>query len=86
MLSHEIAHITQLHLYRTIESTQRMTIPIALGMLAIALAGGGSGDAISGALMGGQAMAQQMQINFTRANEYEADRIGIRTLALAGDK
>jgi len=84
VLAHEVAHITQLHLYRTIESTQRMTIPIALGMLAIALAGGGSGEAISGAVMSGQAMAQQMQINFTRANETEADRIGIRTLSSAG--
>lgn len=83
VLAHEVAHITQLHLYRTIESTQQMSIPIALGMLAIALAGGGSGEAITGALMSGQAMAQQMQINFTRANEMEADRVGIRTLAMA---
>ena len=84
VLAHEVAHITQLHLYRAFESSQRMTIPIALAMLGLILAGGGSGDAISGALMGGQAMAQQMQINFTRANEYEADRIGISTLSLAG--
>jgi predicted Zn-dependent protease len=53
-------------------------------MLAIALAGGGSGDAIAGAMMSGQAMAQQAYINFTRANETEADRIGITTLSLAG--
>lgn len=84
VVAHEIAHITQLHIYRTIQNTQSMTIPIALGMLAIALAGGGSGDAIAGALMGGQAMATQMYINFTRANESEADRLGITTLSLAG--
>jgi predicted Zn-dependent protease len=84
VLAHEIAHITQLHVYRTLQNAQSMTIPIVLGMLAIALAGGGSGDAITGALMGGQAMAQQMYINFTRANESEADRIGITTLSLAG--
>lgn len=84
VLAHEVAHITQLHLYRAFESSQRMTIPIALAMLGLVLAGGGSGDAITGALMGGQAMSQQMQINFTRANEYEADRIGISTLSLAG--
>lgn len=84
VLAHEVAHITQLHLYRTLENSQRMTIPIALGMLAIALAGGGSGEAITGALASGQAMAQQMMINFTRANEIEADRVGITTLSLAG--
>jgi predicted Zn-dependent protease len=84
VLAHEVAHITQLHLYRTLQSTQRMTIPIALAMLGLILAGGGGGEAVQGALMGGTAMAQQMQINFTRGNEYEADRIGITTLHKAG--
>ena len=84
VLAHEVAHITQLHLYRALESSQRMTIPIALAMLGLVLAGGGSGEAVQGALLGGTAMSQQMQINFTRHNEYEADRIGITTLSLAG--
>lgn len=84
VLAHEIAHVTQLHIYRTLQNTQNMSIPIALGMLALVLAGGGSGEAITGALMGGTAMQQQMYINFTRANETEADRLGIVTLAQAG--
>lgn len=84
VLAHEIAHVTQLHIFRTLENAQSMTIPIALGMLALILAGGGSGDAISGALAGGAAMQQQMFINFTRANEAEADRLGILTLSRAG--
>lgn len=84
VLAHEVAHITQLHMYRAYENSQRMTIPIALAMLGLILAGGGSGDAVQGALIGGSALSQQMQINFTRANEYEADRIGITTLSLAG--
>lgn len=84
VLAHEIAHITQLHLYRALENQQAMTIPIALAMLGLVLAGGGSGEAIQGALIGGQAAAQQAQIFFTRQNEYEADRIGIATLARAG--
>jgi predicted Zn-dependent protease len=84
VLAHEIAHITQQHLYRALENQQAMTIPIALAMLAVVLAGGGSGEAIQGALMGGQAAAQQAAIYFTRQNEYEADRIGISTLSRAG--
>ena len=84
VLAHEIAHITQLHLYRTLQNTQNMTIPIALGMLAIMVAGGGSGQAITGALVAGQGMSTQAYINFTRANEYEADRIGMTTLSLVG--
>ena len=84
VLAHEVAHITQLHLYRAFENSQRMSIPIALAMLGLVLAGGGSGDAVTGALMSGSALSQQMQINFTRHNEYEADRIGMTTLSLAG--
>lgn len=84
VLAHEIAHITQLHLYRAIEHQQAMTIPIALAMLGLVLAGGGSGEAIQGALIGGQAAAIQSQIYFTRQNEYEADRIGMSTLSRAG--
>ena len=33
VLAHEIAHITQLHLYRALEKQKAMTIPIALAML-----------------------------------------------------
>lgn len=84
VLAHEIAHITQLHLYRALENQKAMTIPIALAMLAVVLAGGGSGEAIQGAVIGGQAAAQQAAIFFTRQNEYEADRIGISTLSRAG--
>ena len=84
VLAHEIAHITQQHLYRALENQQAMTIPIALGMLALILVGGGSAEAIQTAVMGGQAAAMQAQIFFTRQNEYEADRIGISTLSRAG--
>lgn len=84
VLAHEIAHITQLHLYRALENQKSMTIPIALAMLGLVLVGGGSGEAIQGALIGGQAAAAQAQIYFTRQNEYEADRIGIGTLSRAG--
>jgi predicted Zn-dependent protease len=84
VLAHEIAHITQLHLYRTLEKTKAMTIPIALAMLGLVLAGGGGGEAIQGALIGGTAALQQAQINFTRQHEAEADRIGIKTLSQSG--
>jgi len=84
VLAHEIAHITQLHLYRAFENQKSMTIPIALAMLGLVLVGGGSAEAVQGALIGGQAAAQQASIFFTRQNEYEADRIGIATLSRAG--
>jgi len=74
VLSHEIAHITQLH----------MNVIAMLAMLGLILASGGDGQVITGAVMGAQAAAAQAQINFTRHNEVEADRVGIRTLAAAG--
>jgi len=84
VLAHEIAHITQQHLYRALENQQAMTIPIALAMLALVLVAGGSPEAIQTAVLGGQAASMQAQIFFTRQNEYEADRIGISTLSRAG--
>ncbi|MEJ2258810.1 MAG: M48 family metalloprotease [Woeseiaceae bacterium] len=47
-------------------------------------AAGGSGEAVQGAMAVAQGTALQQQINFTRANEYEADRVGIAALADAG--
>ena len=47
-------------------------------------AGGGGGQAIEGGIAAAQGMAVQQQINFTRDNEYEADRVGIGFLAGAG--
>jgi len=84
VLSHEIAHVTQLHMYRAFEKGKTMNILSMLVMMGLILAAQGNGEAITGAVMGAQAAAQQAQINFTRHNEIEADRIGIRTLVASG--
>jgi predicted Zn-dependent protease len=84
VLSHEIAHITQLHMYRAFEKAKTMNTLAMLAMLGLILASGGDGQVITGAVMGAQGMAAQAQINFTRHNEIEADRVGIRTLSAAG--
>jgi len=84
VLSHEIAHVTQLHMYRAFEKGKTMNILAMLAMMGMILASGGNGEVITGAVMGAQAAAQQAQINFTRHNEVEADRVGIRTLAASG--
>jgi len=84
VLSHEIAHITQLHMYRAFEKGKTMNILAMLVMMGLILASGGDGQVVTGAVMGAQAAAAQAQINFTRHNEIEADRVGIRTLAAAG--
>lgn len=84
VLAHEIAHVSQRHIARAMESTIEDTLPILLGSLALAMAARGQGDGTQAALVGGMALLQQRQINFTRENEYEADRVGIQTLARAG--
>jgi predicted Zn-dependent protease len=84
VMAHEVAHVTQRHLSRAIESAQKVNLPLMLLMLGAAIAGAGDADVMSSALIGGKALMAQMQINFTRSNEHEADRIGIQTLARAG--
>ena len=89
VLGHEIAHVTQSHVLRSVERAQRDSIPILLAMLgAIAIAQSGSGnssdDAAMAAIATAQGLAAQRQINYTRSNESEADRIGIRTLSRGG--
>ena len=84
VLSHEIAHITQLHMYRAFEKGKTMNIISMLAMMGLILMSGGDGEVITGAVMGAQAAAAQARINFTRHNEVEADRIGIMTLSAAG--
>jgi predicted Zn-dependent protease len=54
-----------------------------LGAILAGAAGAGS-DAVQGAIAVAQGTAAQQQINFTRENEYEADRVGISALAAAG--
>ena len=89
VLSHEIAHVTQQHVLRAVEKAQRDQIPILLGMLAAVVAaqqagGNSSGDASMAAIASGMGLMQQLQIDYTRSNESEADRLGIRTLARSG--
>lgn len=78
VLAHEVVHVTQNHLERSFEEARKLTIPLAL--LAVGLIAVGGVGAIAPALLGTQGLSAQSQINFTRQNEYEADRIGIQIL------
>ncbi|EXJ13198.1 beta-barrel assembly-enhancing protease [Imhoffiella purpurea] len=85
VMAHEIAHVTQRHLMRGIEAQSKMTVPAMALLVAAAILGAQvSADAGAAAIVGVQAAALQSQINFTRDNEKEADRLGIATLANAG--
>ncbi len=86
VLAHEIAHVTQRHISRAIFANQRASILTMAAMLGAILLGAatGSSDAIQGAVVAAQGASAQQQINFTRSNEYEADRVGVGLLAAAG--
>jgi beta-barrel assembly-enhancing protease len=87
VLAHEIAHVTQRHIARMIRAQGRQSLASTAAILAailITAATGAGGDATMGAIAAAQGAAAQQQINFTRAHEYEADRVGIGFLAAAG--
>jgi predicted Zn-dependent protease len=81
VLAHEIAHVTQRHLYRAFEAASQLSIPTAAATLAAILLGTQSPQAGQAALVAIQAGSLQAQINFTRDNEQEADRVGMQILS-----
>lgn len=84
VMAHEIGHVAQRHIARMLgKQHQDMLIPLASALLA-ALTMRSSPDASSALLMGGQGLALQRQLNFSRDAEREADRIGFQILQDGG--
>lgn len=83
VMAHEVAHVTQRHLYRAFEAASKLSIPTAAATLAAILLGTQSPELGQAAIMAVQAGSAQFQIDFTRDNEMEADRVGMQTLANA---
>lgn len=84
VLAHEISHVTQRHIARFIESTSvtnQLSMAGLIGAVAMSILNPAIGMAAVSTTVG--AMAQS-RINFTRDNEYEADRLGINLLYQAG--
>ncbi len=84
VMAHEIAHVTQRHIARLINQQKQSQI-ISLASLAVALLAARSNSQVSEAAIAfGQAGAIQNQLDFTRANEQEADRVGVQILERSG--
>ena len=84
VLAHEIAHVSQRHLARAFDNSGQSTALTIATLLAAILIGSQDTQAGQAVLMSGIAGSQQSSINFTRSNEYEADRVGIGILADTG--
>lgn len=86
VIAHEVAHVTQRHIARAIHANSRQSMlstALMLGAMILGASGAG-GDAMQAGIAVAQGSAVQQQINFTRSNEYEADRVGIHALSEAG--
>jgi predicted Zn-dependent protease len=83
VMAHELAHVTQRHIARTIEGTQTSNLATWAAVLAAIIAASANPEVVIAALSLGQATTYQREVNFTRAHELEADRIGIRTMSRA---
>jgi len=83
VLGHEIGHVQQRHLARSL-ARQRDSAMIALGSVLVALLAARSNQGAEAALAVGQAAALSRQLSFSRDNEREADRVGFQILVDAG--
>ena len=84
VVGHEVGHVVQRHIARQI-ARQKDNSVLTIAALALAvLAARSSPDLAQAAIVGAQAGAIQSQLNFTRDNEREADRVGMQILDGAG--
>jgi predicted Zn-dependent protease len=84
VMAHEIAHVSQRHIVRAIADMKRLTLPMAAAMIAGRRWRRPANRPVKRRMVGTMAASAQHQISFTRANEQEADRIGMQLLAKAG--
>ncbi|MEM9243340.1 MAG: M48 family metalloprotease [Pseudomonadota bacterium] len=84
VMAHEIAHVTQRHIARSIENANRLQWASILGLLAAIPAGIQSPDAAIGLIGATQAAALEKMLGFSRDYEREADDVGIQIMAAAG--
>ncbi len=84
VLAHELSHVTQRHISRLMTQEKRQAPWVIGAMILGALAASKNPEAANALVTGGQALAMQNQLNFSRDMEREADRIGYGVLTQAG--
>jgi predicted Zn-dependent protease len=86
VLAHELSHVTQRHIARSISSSSRQSMVGMAAMILGVLAAGRTGNAAmaQAAVVGGQAAMVQGQLNYSRDMEREADRVGYGVHSDAG--
>jgi predicted Zn-dependent protease len=84
VLAHELSHVTQRHIARMIGQQSRQSWVSLASMVLGILAASRNPAAAQAMIYGGQAVAIQGQLNFSRDMEREADRVGFGVLSEAG--
>lgn len=84
VIAHEIAHVTQQHIARRIEQMNRSNLPMTAAIIAAIVLGSQNPELGQAAIASSLATATQAQLDFSRAHEQEADRIGMHILSDAG--
>jgi predicted Zn-dependent protease len=84
VLAHELSHVTQRHIARSMGAQGKMT-PWVIGSLILGvLAASKSAQGAQALIVGGQAAAIQSQLSYSRDMEREADRVGYGVMSEAG--
>ncbi len=85
ILSHEIAHAAARHVSQNIEHSKKLSYAALAGLVAgVFLGVGGSAAAANAVTMGTMAAGQSLALSFSRANEVQADQLGLLYLTQAG--
>lgn len=84
VLAHEMSHVTQRHIARTIGVQSRQGWVSLASLILGIMAASRDPAAAQAVIMGGQAASLQGQLNFSRDMEREADRVGFGILTTAG--
>ena len=85
ILSHEISHVYCRHIAKKIEKSKKLNMATLAGVAAGVLLGvAGGGEAAGAVTMGSMAAGQSAALANSRADEIQADQIGLEYLTKAG--
>ncbi len=88
VLGHELSHITQRHIARSMVANKHQSLitmaTMLLGLIASSRVKNGGGDVPAAVVMSGQAAMATGQLTFSRQMEIEADRFGENVMTDAG--
>lgn len=80
VMAHEVAHVTQQHIARLVETTKPMQIATAAAILAALVLGAHDPEVAQIVLASASAVQYEQQVKFTRIHEHEADRVAVSLL------